>query len=92
MLFNQSKMESSLQGTARHRRMLGMNVYVRIAAGSLIVAPGLFLASWAGESDAPSAYETGVPSAPNLNVPTGPESGEGRFCPTSVTAQVPESF
>jgi hypothetical protein len=81
MRFNQSKMESSLQGTALHRRILGMNVYVRIAAGSFIVASGLFLTSCAGESDVPSAYETGVPSAANLNGPTGPESGEGDFAP-----------
>jgi hypothetical protein len=81
MLFNQSKMESSLQGTALHRRILGMNVYVRIAVESLIVATGLFLTSCAGESDAPSAYGIGVPPAPTSNVPTGPESGEGDFAP-----------
>jgi hypothetical protein len=72
-------MESSLQQTVRKGTIPGMNGYVRIAVGSLIVAAGFFLASCANDSDMPSAYGTGVPSAPNPDAPTGPESGEGDF-------------
>ena len=75
----QPKTEPSLQRELSQGTMLGMDRYVKIAVGSLVVAVGLILSSCASDTDIPSAYGTDVPSAPNPDVPTGPASGEGDF-------------
>jgi hypothetical protein len=57
-----------------------MNGYVKIVIGLIAVAaPGLFLASCAGDVDIPSASDNAMPSAPSSDVPKGPESGEADF-------------